>query len=294
MKADEWVLLPFPAANRDPAFFERAERVRDRPRREPSRRVRARHPPLHRLQPRPARGAGRGREFVKRFPRFELAGEVTWSQGQIRGPRVLPRPRAGRRMTEPAVPEPAAVRWAEQLERLGHPATRSSTRRPSRRGVTTRGGSRSTTRSTATRRRPAGHATCCRSTGGTVLDVGCGGGRSSLSLVPPAERADRRRPERRDARRVRGRGAAVGVARRTLHGGWPEIAVVGARRRRGGVPSRAVRRGVTWCRSCSRSPSTPGWRWSSRCPTRHPMSAWSPAWRHFWQLERPTARPTAT
>ena len=23
-------------------------------------------------------------------------------------------------------------------------------------------------------------------------------------------------------------------------------------------------------------------------PTRHPMSAWSPAWRHFWQLERPT------
>ena len=28
--------------------------------------------------------------FVRRFPRFELAGDVTWSQGQIRGPRVLP------------------------------------------------------------------------------------------------------------------------------------------------------------------------------------------------------------
>ena len=29
-------------------------------------------------------------EFVKRFPDFELDGEVSWSMGQIRGPRVLP------------------------------------------------------------------------------------------------------------------------------------------------------------------------------------------------------------
>jgi cytochrome P450 len=29
-------------------------------------------------------------EFVKRFPRFELAGDVRWSTGQIRGPRELP------------------------------------------------------------------------------------------------------------------------------------------------------------------------------------------------------------
>ena len=28
--------------------------------------------------------------FVRRFPSFELSGDVTWSQGQIRGPRVLP------------------------------------------------------------------------------------------------------------------------------------------------------------------------------------------------------------
>ena len=29
-------------------------------------------------------------EFVARFPEFELAGDVRWSVGQIRGPRELP------------------------------------------------------------------------------------------------------------------------------------------------------------------------------------------------------------
>jgi len=29
-------------------------------------------------------------EFVKRFRDFELAGDVRWSVGQIRGPRVMP------------------------------------------------------------------------------------------------------------------------------------------------------------------------------------------------------------
>jgi cytochrome P450 len=90
MKADEWVLLPFPAANRDPAFFERAgEFVIDR--------AENRHAAfglgihrcigsnLARLEVRVA-----VEQFVRRFPRFELAGDVAWSQGQIRGPRVLP------------------------------------------------------------------------------------------------------------------------------------------------------------------------------------------------------------
>ena len=90
MKANDWVLLPFPAANRDPAFFDRADEfVIDR--------AQNRHAAfglgihrcigsnLARLELRVAL-----EEFVRRFPRFELAGEVTWSTGQIRGPRVLP------------------------------------------------------------------------------------------------------------------------------------------------------------------------------------------------------------
>ena len=90
MKAEEWVLLPFPAANRDPAVFERADEfVIDR--------AVNRHAAfglgIHRCV-----GSNLARlelkvaveEFVKRFPRFELAGDVTWSVGQIRGPRQLP------------------------------------------------------------------------------------------------------------------------------------------------------------------------------------------------------------
>jgi cytochrome P450 len=90
MKANEWVLLPFPAANRDPEFFEDATSfVIDR--------AENRHAAfglgIHRCL-----GSNLARlelriaieEFVARFPRFELAGETRWSVGQIRGPRELP------------------------------------------------------------------------------------------------------------------------------------------------------------------------------------------------------------
>ncbi len=90
MKADEWVLLPFPAANRDPAFFDQADEfIIDRE----ANRHAAFGLGIHRCI-----GSNLARlelkvaieEFVKRFPRFEPAGDVTWSVGQIRGPRVLP------------------------------------------------------------------------------------------------------------------------------------------------------------------------------------------------------------
>lgn len=92
MKTDDWVLLPFPAANRDPEAFERADQV-----------------VLDRLENRHAAfGLGIHRclgsnlarlelrvaveEFLARFPEFELADpdSVRWSVGQIRGPRQLP------------------------------------------------------------------------------------------------------------------------------------------------------------------------------------------------------------
>lgn len=90
MKQDDWVLLPFPAANHDPDFFERADEfVIDR--------EQNRHAAfglgIHRCL-----GSNLARlelkvaieEFVRRFPNFELAGDVRWSVGQIRGPRELP------------------------------------------------------------------------------------------------------------------------------------------------------------------------------------------------------------
>ncbi len=92
MKKDDWILLGFPAANRDPAFFDRADEVIiDR--------VENRHAAfglgIHRCM-----GSNLARmemtvaigEFIKRFPKFELADPdaVTFSQGQVRGPRNLP------------------------------------------------------------------------------------------------------------------------------------------------------------------------------------------------------------
>lgn len=92
LQARDWVLLPFPAANRDPAAFERAgEFVVDR--------ARNRHVAfglgVHRCL-----GSNLARmeltvaveEWLRRIPDFDLAdpAAVRWSTGQVRGPRELP------------------------------------------------------------------------------------------------------------------------------------------------------------------------------------------------------------
>jgi hypothetical protein len=92
VRAGDWVLLPFPAANRDPEVFEDADQVIiDR---EENRHAafglgihRCIGSNLARLELRVA-----VEEFIKRFPKFELAdaSAVTWSLGQVRGPRKLP------------------------------------------------------------------------------------------------------------------------------------------------------------------------------------------------------------
>jgi cytochrome P450 len=92
VKQGDSVLLPFPAANRDPEVFEDADTVIiDR---EVNRHVafglgihRCLGSNLARLELRIAVEV-----FINRFPKFELAdpGAVTWSLGQVRGPRKLP------------------------------------------------------------------------------------------------------------------------------------------------------------------------------------------------------------
>jgi cytochrome P450 len=92
MKADDWILLSFPAANRDPAQFDGAgEVVIDR---EANRHAafglgihRCLGSHLARMELRVALEV-----WLERFPVFTLddPGAVTWSAGQIRGPRALP------------------------------------------------------------------------------------------------------------------------------------------------------------------------------------------------------------
>ena len=92
MKKDDWILLGFPAANRYPKAFKDADKfIIDR---EVNRHLafglgihRCAGSNLARLEMQVAL-----EEFLLKFPNFELADEsaVTWSQGQVRGPRNLP------------------------------------------------------------------------------------------------------------------------------------------------------------------------------------------------------------
>jgi cytochrome P450 len=92
LRQGDWLLLPFPAANRDPEFFPDANEVHiDR--------VENRHAAfglgIHRCI-----GSNLARmelrialeEWMKRYPDFELTdpAKVTWSAGQVRGPRCIP------------------------------------------------------------------------------------------------------------------------------------------------------------------------------------------------------------
>ena len=92
MKEGDWLLLPFPAANRDPESFPDADEVQiDR--------AENRHAAfglgIHRCL-----GSNLARmelrvaleEWMARYPDFELTdpSAVTWSAGQVRGPRTLP------------------------------------------------------------------------------------------------------------------------------------------------------------------------------------------------------------
>jgi cytochrome P450 len=92
MRADDWILLSFPAANRDPAQFDRAgEVVIDR---EVNRHAafglgihRCVGSHLARMELRVALEV-----WLERIPEFSLddPSAVTWAAGQIRGPRTLP------------------------------------------------------------------------------------------------------------------------------------------------------------------------------------------------------------
>ena len=89
-KPGQMVLLSFPAANRDPAIFPDADKVLiDRK----ENRHAAFGLGIHRCV-----GSNLARlemtvaveELLKRIPEFRLAGQVTWSEGTVRGPRKLP------------------------------------------------------------------------------------------------------------------------------------------------------------------------------------------------------------
>jgi SAM-dependent methyltransferase len=123
--------------------------------------------------------------------------------------------------------------------------------------------------------------------GGSVLDVGCGGGAAGLALVPPAglvigldESAEMLESMRQAAR-------ARGVEHATVQARWPDGAAA------------APRADVVVCHHVAYNvPDLAGFavalaaharrRVVMELTERHPLTATAPLWQHFHQIDRPS------
>jgi SAM-dependent methyltransferase len=127
--------------------------------------------------------------------------------------------------------------------------------------------------------------------GGSVLDVGCGGGRAAMSLVPPAERVIGVDQSPAMLAEFTRSAAVAGVASMTVEGRWPDAANLAP------VADVVVCHHVAY-NVADIEPFLLALTAHARLavvlvlPPRHPLSAWNDAWRYFWGLERPT-EPTA-
>ncbi len=127
--------------------------------------------------------------------------------------------------------------------------------------------------------------------GGSVLDVGCGGGRAAMALVPPAARLVGVDEQQAMLDRFAAAAIGRGVDHETVLGLWPTAAPR--------TPSADVvvchhvvynvADLVPFVRALSEHATR---RVVVELPTTHPLTHLGPLWREFWGLERPTG-PTA-
>lgn len=129
-------------------------------------------------------------------------------------------------------------------------------------------------------------------TGGSVLDVGCGGGRASMALVPPAEFVIGVDESHAMLASFSGAADAAVIESQAIPGRWPDVA-----------PD-TPRADVAVCHHVAYNvgdivPFLEALTDHARravvlvLSAQHPRSAWNAAWQHFWGLERPTG-PTAS
>ena len=127
--------------------------------------------------------------------------------------------------------------------------------------------------------------------GGSVLDVGCGGGKAAFALVPPAGRVVGVDHQQAMLDRFAAVATELGVEHAELLGDWPDVATK--------APVAAV---VTCHHVAYNVPALAGFvhtldaharhRVVLELPMRHPLSDLAPAWQRFWDLDRPEG-PTA-
>ena len=128
-------------------------------------------------------------------------------------------------------------------------------------------------------------------TGGSVLDVGCGGGRAAMSLVPPAERVVGVDQDPAMLAAFTHAAADVGARSMTIQGVWPEVVLDTP------ICDVVVCHHVVY-NVADIEPFLGALTGRARLavvvvlPVVHPQSAWNNAWRRFWNIERPTG-PTS-
>lgn len=128
-------------------------------------------------------------------------------------------------------------------------------------------------------------------TGGVVLDVGCGGGRAAMSLVPPAARVIGVDENPAMLAAFVEAAARVGAPSMTIQGRWPDVAADTP------VADVVVCHHVAY-NVGDIEPFLLALTAHARLavvlvlPPRHPLFGWNDAWRHFWGLQRPSG-PTA-
>jgi len=129
--------------------------------------------------------------------------------------------------------------------------------------------------------------------GGTVLDIGCGGGRSSLPLFPRARHITGVDTSRAMLDQFADAAMRLGVGHREVQGRWPDVAIEAEM---SGTPLEPA--DVVVCHHVlfnvpDIEPFVVALTAAARLgvvvviPRRHPMSAWNAAWKHFWNIDRP-------
>ncbi len=122
--------------------------------------------------------------------------------------------------------------------------------------------------------------------GGSVLDVGCGGGAGALALVPPAAHLTGVDSSAELLALFAADAGAAGVAHSEVHGSWPEVAPE--------VPAADV----VVCHHVVYNvveiePFVVALAGHARrrvvleLTARHPLCATAPLWRRFWGIDRP-------
>lgn len=134
--------------------------------------------------------------------------------------------------------------------------------------------------------------------GGSVFDVGCGGGRSSIPLVPRASWIVAVDESPAMLARFAQAAEEVGVRHTEIQGRFPDIVRDAEMAGRPIDPCDVVVCHHVLFNVADLEPFVIGLTAMARLgvvvviPPRHPLSSWNPAWKHFWDLDRPDG-PTA-